>query len=224
MLMLVIRRTTAYRRGGVVMIALALLAVLPLRTPGALAGDQPEGLIPAPTRLGVLDPAQANGAEMASLSIPAIGVKETVRSGIAMSVIDKGPAHWVGTSVPGGSGNVVLAGHRTTKTRPFFDLNRLETGDLIIFSGVLSPDGFPAVAVYSVTETLIVDSRAIWITYETGEAIVTLFACHAKGSVRQRIVVRGALVATTTLRGLPGPGRPGIESLLGAAFRPGSRF
>ncbi len=223
--MRVIGRRTAYRRGGVLTITLALfLAVLPLRAPGAGAGDQPAGLTPAPTRLGINDPAQAGGADMAFLSIPAIGVKETVRSGIAMSVIDKGPAHWAGTSDPGGSGNVVLAGHRTTKTRPFFDLNRLEPGDLIIFSGMLSADSPPAIAVYSVTETLIVDSRAIWITYETGEAIVTLFACHPKGSVRQRIVVRGALVTTTTLRGLPGPGRPAIQPLLGVVVGPRLKF
>jgi sortase A len=47
---------------------------------------------------------------------------------------------------------------------------------------------------YKVTETLIVNPEDIWITYETGKSIATLFACHPKGSARHRIVVRAALV------------------------------
>ena len=71
-----------------------------------------------------------------------------------------------------------------------------------MFTTVSPSDGFPNIAIYNVTETLLVDPQDVWITYETGEAIVTLFACHPKGSARQRIVVRGSLVTTTTLQGL----------------------
>ena len=49
---------------------------------------------------------------------------------IVMSVIDQGVAHWSGTSGPAGDGNVVLAGHRTTHSQPFHDLDRLDAGDL----------------------------------------------------------------------------------------------
>ncbi len=180
------------RSAIVVTITLALfVTTLPLTAAPAHAADRPSGLQPARTRLGVSEPGQSSGVEMATLSIPAIGVEETVRSGVAMSVIDQGPAHWAGTSEPGGDGNVVLAGHRTTKTRPFYRVDRLEKGDLIIFSG-LSSDGFPYAATYAVSEILIVEPKDVWITYETGEPIVTLFACHPKGSVRERIVIRGA--------------------------------
>lgn len=185
-----------------VTITLALfVTTLPLTAAPAHAADRRSGLQPARTRLGVSEPGQSSGVEMATLSIPAIGVEETVRSGVAMSVIDQGPAHWAGTSEPGGDGNVVLAGHRTTKTRPFYRVDRLEKGDLIIFSG-LSSDGFPYAATYAVSEILIVEPKDVWITYETGEPIVTLFACHPKGSVRERIVIRGALVSATTLTNL----------------------
>ena len=111
-----------------------------------------------------------------------------------MSVINQGPAHWKGTSLPGGDGNVVIAGHRTTRSRPFYHLDRLEPGDPIIFS-----DGKANAAIYLVTGTLIVQPEDIWITFETGDPIVTLFACHPRGSARQRIVVRGELIPTLQL-------------------------
>jgi sortase A len=190
---------SARRRGGVVVITLALfLGMLPLGVPEARAAERPPGLKPAPGRLAVDHPAQADGSELGAVMIPAIGLTDTVRSGVAMSVIDKGPAHWMGTSQPGGSGNVVLAGHRTTRTKPFYDLDRLNPGDLIFFS-----DHDSYVAIYQVTETLIVDPQDIWITYETGEPILTLFACHPKGSARYRIVVRGILSGNIPLRSEP---------------------
>lgn len=183
--------TRASRRLIVVAAAFAV-AVASLAAGGrpAAALEPPEGLIPAPTRLPVGHPQQAGGEEIGYLRIPAIGLDVTLRSGVAMSVLAKGPGHWAGTSRPGGPGNVVVAGHRTTKTRPFYYLNRLEAGDTIVMSDGPSPP-----AVYLVTETLIVDPDDIWITYETGEPIVTLFACHPRGSARHRIVVRGSLLA-----------------------------
>jgi sortase A len=95
----------------------------------------------------------------------------------------------VGTAAPGGSGNVVIAGHRTTHGAPFGDLDRLQPGDLVLFEGRYGVD-----IMYSVTETLIVTPDAIWVTYDTGDDIATLIACHPKGSLRQRIVVRAKLV------------------------------
>lgn len=154
----------------------------------ARALDRPEGLRPGPNRLGVSHPLQESGHEIGFIQIAAIDLNVTVRSGVAMSVIDQGPAHWAGTSIPGEAGNVVLAGHRTTKTRPFYYLNRLGPGDKILMG-----DGTSFPSIYTVTETLLVSPQDVWITYDTGEPIVTLFACHPRGSARQRIVVRGAL-------------------------------
>jgi len=113
-----------------------------------------------------------------------------VRSGIALSVIDQGVAHWAGTSKPGGPGNVVLAGHRTTHSRPFWDLDRLSEGDLIYLE-----DGAGFDVIYRVSDTLIVDPEDLWISYDLGKPMVTLFACHPRGSARHRIVVQADLVA-----------------------------
>jgi sortase A len=87
--------------------------------------------------------------------------------------------------MPGGAGNVVLGGHRVTNSHPFRDLDRLKPGDEISFEMY---DGTHAY--YVVTEQFVVNPDAMWIVDPTSSSMVTLFACHPKGSARQRIVVR----------------------------------
>ncbi len=132
---------------------------------------------------------QSLGIPVGRLQIPAIGLDETVREGIDMAVINQGVAHWAGTAMPGRPGNIVLAGHRTTRTRPFYYLNRLEPGDEVVATGL---DGQRAT--YRVTETLIVGPSDVWIANWTATPTLTMFACHPRGSARQRIVVRAELV------------------------------
>lgn len=144
---------------------------------------------PLASRQPVYDPEQGSGAEIGAIRIPAIGVDEVVRAGVAIEVIDQGPAHWVGTADPGTAGNVVIAGHRSVQSAPFRALDRLVEGDLVI---VTNSYGFDVM--YRVTETFIVTPDAIWITYDDGHPLLTLFACHPVGSAAQRIVVRAELV------------------------------
>ena len=153
----------------------------------AMAG--PENVRPNAARQPSFHRSQSSGAVLGSLRIPAIGVDEAVRSGVALSVIDLGLAHWAGTALPGRDGNVVLAGHRTTKTRPFLDLDRLDPDDLIYMT---DGDGFEVM--YAVAGTMIVEPNDLWITYETPDPTLTMFACHPKGSARYRIVVTSELV------------------------------
>ena len=122
------------------------------------------------------------------IAIPAIGLDSDLGEGMTLTEIDRGPAHWPGTALPGGLGNVVVAGHRTTWSAPFRHLDDLRAGDQIRFSvGSRS-------AVYRVTETFVVEPAEVWIAEQTAGRIVTLFACHPVGSAAQRIVVRGELV------------------------------
>ena len=39
--------------------------------------------------------------------------------GITLTTLNKGPGHWPGTALPSQDGNVVVAGHRVTHSRPF---------------------------------------------------------------------------------------------------------
>lgn len=165
----------------VLSVILTAAAVSP--PPAILATD-----VAMPQRAHVEAVTQQLGITVGRLEIPAINIDEPIREGVHLSVIDRGVAHWAGTAEAGGAGNLVLAGHRTTRTAPFRDLDRLRSGDLII---VTSVDG--RAASYVVREMMIVAPDDLWIVEQTAVPTVTLFACHPKGSAQQRIVVRGEL-------------------------------
>lgn len=89
--------------------------------------------------------------------------------------------------MPGQAGNVVVAGHRTTRTKPFRHLDSLAVGDQVIFTMEGSR------WVYKVTGSEVVPDTALWITDQTAEPTATLFACHPPGSAKFRWVTRLAL-------------------------------
>jgi sortase A len=126
--------------------------------------------------------------EMGTISIPAIGVEMTMYEGIRLSTLDHGPGHWPGSALPGQPGNVVVAGHRTSKHRVFHDVDQLVAGDEIIF------DDASGHHVYRVSRVEIVDPTALWIVDPTPTPTATLFACHPPGSTTQRIAVFADLV------------------------------
>lgn len=102
--------------------------------------------------------------------------------------LNKGPAHLAGTALPGEEGNCVIAGHRTTYSRPFFELDHLEVGDEIILV-----DLYEYHHRYRITRIMIVNPEDVWVMDATPDATVTLIACHPPFSARNRIVVRGEL-------------------------------
>lgn len=128
--------------------------------------------------------------EIGTIEIPKIGLRHRIMHGISMRNIDLGPSHWPGTAFPGEVGNSVFAGHRVTKTKPFRNIDQLVPGDRVFFTvqGVRWE--------YSVTETLIVSPKDVWIANQTPTPTATIFACHPPGSARQRIVVRMDLVTS----------------------------
>ena len=125
-----------------------------------------------------------------TLSLPTLGVTEELHEGITLTDIDRGPSHWPVTALPGQLGNVVVAGHRVTHSKPFYDLDRLVPGDPLVFT---TNDG--TVWTYELTSTEIVTPDAMHIVDQTAEHRATLFACHPKGSARERIVAHFRLVA-----------------------------
>lgn len=153
--------------------------------------------VPEPPSTQPIDPPTNAYADephivIGTIQIPRLGLDVPLNHGISLRSIDHGPSHWPGTALPGGtSGNVVVAGHRVTHSKPFRHLDTLAEGDEIIFvvDGVRS--------VYRVTGHDIVTPDRTDIVTQTSEPIVTLFACHPPGSARYRYVVRGALVSTS---------------------------
>lgn len=121
--------------------------------------------------------------DLGIIEIPKIGLKATMLEGIRLTTLDRGPGHWPGTAMPGNAGNVVVAGHRTSHSRPFRNIDALAPGDEVIFT---MPNGR---FVYRVVNTEIVTPDRIDITNQTSAKTATLFACHPPGSTKQRIVV-----------------------------------
>lgn len=102
--------------------------------------------------------------------------------------LNKGPAHLAGSALPGRPGNCVIAGHRTTYSRPFFSLDALREGDTVVLVD-LSRANYE----YEVTQLLVVKPDEVWVMDPTPEPSVTLIACHPRFSARSRIVVKAVL-------------------------------
>jgi sortase A len=117
------------------------------------------------------------------ITIERLGVDEPLHEGMSLTMINRGPSHWPGSALPGQVGNMVIAGHRTTYSRPFYDLDLVEVGDLM----TINHDGVSYT--YRAERTEIVGDDAMWITDQDYGFTATTFACHPKGSARQRIVV-----------------------------------
>src|SRR4051794_6153512 len=122
------------------------------------------------------------------IQIPKIGVDTELRDQITQESIDLGPSHWPDTAAPGGYGNAVVAGHRSSHSAPFHDLGALVAGDVIALS-----DQSGRVFTYRVTEMFVVNPDAMWITDQKPGHTLTIFTCHPIGSSAQRLVVRATL-------------------------------
>jgi sortase A len=116
------------------------------------------------------------------VEIPKIGLTQPILEGIELSVLDNGIGHWPGTAMPGQKGNVVLAGHRVSHTRPFRNIDQLADGDEVFMT--INGTKFR----YVVTGHEIVTPDQVRIVDQTPDATATLFACHPPGSTEFRWV------------------------------------
>lgn len=123
-----------------------------------------------------------------SIEIPKLGLRAPIGEGIALSTIDRGPSHWPGSAMPGQVGNVVIAGHRVTHSRPFRNIDQLVPGDEVIFE--VGGQRWT----YRMTSHEVVTPDQTRIAKQTPTPTATLFACHPPGSARYRYVVYLALV------------------------------
>jgi LPXTG-site transpeptidase (sortase) family protein len=152
------------------------------------AAPNPASGLPVPEPVP-LDPyAPTPEIRHGTLEIPAIGLSQPLFEGVTLTAINRGPSHWPGTAMPGERGNVVVAGHRTTYSRPFWDIHLLEPGDQMVFT---TDEGR---FVYELTSTEVVTPESLDIVDQHPGHTATLFACHPRGSARERIVGNFELV------------------------------
>ncbi|MEZ5143038.1 MAG: class E sortase [Acidimicrobiales bacterium] len=144
--------------------------------------------VPIPDPLPADPYAPTPAVVLGRIRIPELGVDQPLQEGMTLTAIDRGPSHWPGTAAPGELGNVVVAGHRSTHSKPFEDLDRLTAGDRIVF------DTASGSFTYEVRGVIVVPEDHIGIAAASAAHTATLFACHPKGSATHRIVVKARLL------------------------------
>jgi LPXTG-site transpeptidase (sortase) family protein len=124
------------------------------------------------------------------MEIPTIGLRTPFFDGVVDEAVELGPGHWPGTPWPGQAGNSVFAGHRTTYTHPFGDLDLLENGERV---RVKPRNGEPTTyRVFRTTIATEAEYAGVVLKQPKNERarIITLFACTPKGSRSHRIIVQ----------------------------------
>lgn len=138
----------------------------------------------------------APGDALTRIRIPRLEVDAIVVEGTSPSALRAGAGHYLETALPCERGNAGIAGHRTTYSKPFANLQDLRKGDLIV---VATPVGR---CTYRVT-------KRPWITRPDdfavldqagGSSVLTLTTCNPPGSAVERMIVRAELVSSSVER------------------------
>jgi LPXTG-site transpeptidase (sortase) family protein len=127
--------------------------------------------------------------------IEKIGLDAVVVFGSGTADLKKGPGWIQYTDLPGQTGNVGIAGHRTTYGAPFRRLDELTVGDTI---NLYSPYRRYT---YEVAEKKIVTPDQVEVMDSTPDSRLTLSACHPPFSARYRLIVQSTLIEMARLEG-----------------------
>jgi sortase A len=129
------------------------------------------------------------GDALTRIKIAATDVDVVVVEGTTLSALRAGAGHYPATPLPCESGNVAIAGHRTTYGKPFHNNDLLKVGDTIVLE---TPIGS---CTYKVSQPpFVVTPTDTSVVAPTEVPSLTLTTCHPKGSARQRLIVRAELV------------------------------
>lgn len=161
------------------------------RTPAdAIEGSAPRFEIPGEYPGLLFGSKTESTTPMARISIARLSLNMAIYKGVTDPIFKKGIGYWPGTALPGLIGNTVLGGHRTSGPRPFYFIERMKIGDPIVvsFKGKKYT--------YRVTKTRIIKPTDTWIlSQNVTKPTLTIFACHPRGSYKQRYVVTAVLKA-----------------------------
>lgn len=172
-------------------------------TTTAPSGTSPTGttLAPSPTTTAPPPELPANGEGIAQLFIPKIGLTgdraPVVVEGINVPDLRKGPGHYPTTPLPGEEGNASIAGHRTTYSAPFGDLDQLATGDEITvrtIEGTFRYKVNKAPFVVNPNEGSVLVPEPDPTRPGHNLATLTLTTCNPKYSAAERLIVQASLV------------------------------
>ena len=134
-----------------------------------------------------------DGDPLTRIKIPAIGVDTVVVEGTSASALRAGAGHYPSTPLPCENGNVAIAGHRTTYGKPFNQLDRLKTGDVVILE---TPIGSCTYEI-TVEPRIILPTDLSVVANDLTRQMLTLTTCHPKGSAAKRLYVQAKLTKGT---------------------------
>ncbi len=163
-------------------------------TTTAGSGDQPT--------VGPSIAAPDDGNPVGLMRIAKIGLDKVIVQGTSTNDLRQGPGHYPGTPLPGELGNAAIAGHRTTYGAPFYNLDALVPGDLIVITTV------QGTFTYSVTGTVIVSPNDTSVVDDTAFPELTLTTCNPRFSASQRLVVHARLTTAPAPTAHPPPAAP----------------
>ena len=172
----------------------AELRALELAVP-APSGAQRHAAVAASAR--ALRRRTRDGAAVARLRIPRIGLDAIVVRGTRPDDLERAPGLLDAAALPGEAGTAAIAGHRTTYGAPFRHIDRLRRGDRLT---VAMPYGTFR---YAVEGTRIVDPDDPGVLRTVGHSRLVLSACHPLFSAARRVVVYAAQIGVgRTAKGL----------------------
>ena len=123
---------------------------------------------------------ETRSAAPTRLWIPRLDLKSRI---FAASWLDSGPAWWPITGRPGGGDTIAVAGHRTTHSRPFYFLERLQRGDRIQIAYL------GRTYAYRVMRSRVISAKNLHMADAVGYERLLLTACTPRGSAQFRLVV-----------------------------------
>ena len=133
---------------------------------------------------------------VARIRIPRLGYDEIILEGAAPRTLAFGPAHLLNGTAVGGTGNLVLAGHRTSWFRP---LEGIAQGDTIEIQWFDAHRGGLQERTYTVNMISVVEPQDTSLLAPTSDDELTLITCYPFGHrprSPQRFIVRASPVRT----------------------------
>ena len=129
------------------------------------------------------------GVPLGRIFIERLNLTAVLVEGASPHALTSGPGHYPKTALPGQRGTVGIAGHRTTFSAPFRDIDQLRLGEQVF---IRMPYGL---FTYEIEGQEIVSPDRVNVLNKTGEDRLVLTACHPLQSAAQRIVVTAKLVS-----------------------------
>ena len=130
--------------------------------------------------------ATAPGGLVGRVEVPRLGLSVIVDEGTDETTLRRAAGHIEGTALPGGPGNVGIAGHRDTLFRP---LQNIRKDDVIVLTTLQGSYRYRVVSL----ENRAVPPSEVAVLNPDGTEVLTLVTCHPFsfiGSAPNRFIVR----------------------------------